>query len=418
MSATLTAIPMPQMGVSVTEGVVTAWLKAEGDWVEADEIVCEITTDKVDTEVVAPSAGTLAKIVAAAGTTVPVGAPLAMLASGDIATVDPDDPATTDVEPAPPAQAVAAAALAAVPAFTNGRLVASPVARRIAGEHGIDLAGVEGTGLRGRIRKSDVLALIDRGVMPAPPAGDADGLPAGYAGVPHRIVPTSPTRRAIAEHMVRSRRTAAHMTTEVDVDMHRVTTVRAGMNAERSARGASKLSFLPFVARAACAALADFPDLNATFAGEHLIQWTAINLAIAVDTDRGLLAPVIRDCGNLTVSAIGDHVRDLAARARDRALAPDDLAGGTFTLSNPGSAGAVSAMAIINQPQVAILGMPAIVRRPVVITGPDGDEAVAIRPMMQLALTFDHRAVDGAQATRCAVAIKKRLETWDAEAYA
>lgn len=215
----------------------------------------------------------------------------------------------------------------------------------------------------------------------------------------------------IAEHMVRSRQTAAHMTTEVDVDLSAVVRARGELNAARAGQGQPKLSYLPFIARAACAALLEHPRLNATFLGERTIEWRTVNLGVAVDTEEGLLVPVIRDCDRLTVPAIGEAIADLAERARNRKLVPDDLAGGTFTLSNPGSVGAVSAPAIINQPQVAILGVPTIQRRPWVIADADGEESIAIRPILRLAVTFDHRAVDGADATRFAVAIKDRLET-------
>ena len=271
----------------------------------------------------------------------------------------------------------------------------------------MDLNTVKGTGKRGRIRKDDVLA-----------AAASQGIPAGYEGVPHEIVPTSRVRQAIAEHMIRSRQTAAHMTTEVDVDLSAVVRARTELNTARRAAGEEKLSFLPFIARATCAALAEHPDMNATFQGTQTIRWGQVNLGVAVDTEAGLLVPVIPDAGSLTAPAIGAAIADIAARARDKKLVPDDLAGGTFTISNPGSVGAVSAPAIINQPQVAILGVPTIRRRPWVVTGPDGEEMIAIRSILRLAVTFDHRAVDGADATRFAVAVKDRLESWRTEAYA
>jgi 2-oxoglutarate dehydrogenase E2 component (dihydrolipoamide succinyltransferase) len=251
-----------------------------------------------------------------------------------------------------------------------------------------------------------------------PSAAPVVGIPPGYEGVPHEVVPTTRVRQAIAEHMIRSRQTAAHMTTEVDVDLGGVVRARTALNATRLANGEAKLSFLPFIARATCAALTEYPDLNATFQGEQTLRWGQVNLGIAVDTEAGLLVPVIPDAGSLTAPAIGAAIADLAARARDRKLVPDDLAGGTFTISNPGSVGAVSAPAIINQPQVAILGVPTIQRRPWVVTGPDGEEMIAIRSILRLAVTFDHRAVDGADATRFAVAVKDRLESWSIEAYA
>ena len=217
--------------------------------------------------------------------------------------------------------------------------------------------------------------------------------------------------------MVRSRRTAAHMTTEVDVDLGRLTDVRAALNTQRQAAGQAKLSFLPFIARATCAALLAHPDLNATFETERLLRWGEVNLGIAVDTPRGLMVPVVRGAERLTVEPLAQAIVDVAARVREGKAGPDDFRAGTFTISNPGSVGAVSAPAIINQPQVGILGMPTIVRRPWVVRLADGQETIAIRPIIRLALTFDHRAVDGADATRCLVDVRRRLEDWSVDDY-
>jgi pyruvate dehydrogenase E2 component (dihydrolipoamide acetyltransferase) len=442
-------VAMPHMGVSVEEGTVIEWHKSAGDEVAAAELICEIATDKVDTEVFAPADGVLTRIVAAAGTTVAVGEPLAEL-SVHVAAVAGTEPRAEPDPPAAPAPAVpagggdvdreeagaeiavraaaghdghgrfdpAAAALAVTGVARAGSL-ASPVARRIAAEHGIDLGAVSGSGVRGRIRKADVLAAIGDGdragaTAAAVPPG---GVPPGYDGVPHEILPTSRIRQLIAAHMIRSRQTAAHRTTGVPFDLGAVIRARAELNAQRLAAAAAKLSFLPFIARAACAALGEYPDLNSTFQQERTIRWQTVNLGVAVDTPEGLLVPVIRGCDRLTAPAIGDAIVDLAERARTRKLNPDDLAGGTFTISNPGSVGAVSAPAIINQPQTAILGVPAIARRPWVVSDELGAEAIAIRSILRLAVTFDHRAVDGADATRFAVSIKERLEAWGTEAY-
>jgi pyruvate dehydrogenase E2 component (dihydrolipoamide acetyltransferase) len=305
-------------------------------------------------------------------------------------------------------------------AGANGRTVSSPVARRLAAEHGIDVDGLVGSGMRGRIRKADVLAAIERGAVApaeAAPVESDERLPRGYIDVPHEIVPTGRARRVIAEHMLRSRQTAAHMTTEAEVDMSAAMRARETLNAARRAAGLPKLSPLALIARACCAALTEFGDLNATFETDRLIRWNEINLGIAVDTPQGLLVPVIRACQRLTAPAIADAIAALAQRARGRSLTPDDVRAGTFTISNPGSVGAYSAMAIINQPQVAILGVPVIVRRPAVVVDELGQETIGIRPLMTLALTFDHRAIDGAYATRCVVRIKELLEGWDAAAY-
>ena len=480
--ATTVVVPMPHMGVSVDEGTVIEWLKEVGDEVKADEPLCAIATDKVDTEVVAPADGVLVRIVADVGADVPVGQPLAELApvgggavgvgsadatrrGEDSAGASEADGASRGVsaEPTPTAetgsgggesrltpglaaraaagrdefgrfdpQAAAEAVLSFVPAAsgTNGAsgVLASPIARRMAASHGVELASLRGTGRAGRIRKVDVeraLAgsvdfvrpLRTKSTAPSEPSPTQPAFPPGHADVPHEVVETPRVRKVIAEHMARSRQTAAHMTTEVDVDLSTLTRVRAELNAARLDAGEPKLSYLPFIARAACAALADFPELNATFLGERTIHWQQVNLGVAVDTEEGLLVPVIKACDQLTAPEIGAAIADLAERARTRKLSPDDLAGGTFTLSNPGSVGAVSAPAIINQPQVAVLGIPTIQRRPWVIAGPDGNEQIEIRPILRLAVTFDHRALDGADATRFAVAVKSKLETWDAEDY-
>lgn len=235
--------------------------------------------------------------------------------------------------------------------------------------------------------------------------------------MPHDAVATSRIRRVTAEHMTRSRHTAAHMTTEVDVDLGMLTAVREGLNIQRQRAGQDKLSFLPFIARAACAALGEHRDLNATFEAERLLRWGEVNLGIAVDTPRGLMVPVVRGAERLTVESLGAKIVEAAERVREGHVEADDFRAGTFTISNPGSVGAVSAPAIINQPQVAILGMPTIVRRPWVVRLADGQESIAIRPIIRLALTFDHRAVDGAGATRCLVDIKRRLEVWDIDGY-
>jgi 2-oxoglutarate dehydrogenase E2 component (dihydrolipoamide succinyltransferase) len=468
-AATGTVVPMPHMGVSIEEGTVIAWHKAVGDAVAEGDVICEIATDKVDMEVEAPAGGTITAIFAEADAVVPVGEALCELdgdgsgASADAGEGSPGATPRGDSEadaseaggarggvPGDPSPASAPSSSDAGPDIAeraaagrdpNGSFdpaaaadavtslpgtLASPIAKRIAAERGVDLDAVTGTGKRGRIRKDDVLAAAEAGPTTSKPAvstaastrASPEGIPAGYEGVPHEIVPTSRVRQAIAEHMVRSRQTAAHMTTEVDVDLTAVVKARTELNKARLASGEAKLSFLPFIARATCAALAEYPDMNATFQGTQAIRWGQVNLGIAVDTDAGLLVPVIKDAGSLTAPAIGGAIADLAERARDRKLVPDDLAGGTFTISNPGSVGAVSAPAIINQPQVAILGVPTIQRRPWVVTGPEGEEMIAIRSILRLAVTFDHRAIDGADATRFAVAVKDRLESWQTEAYA
>ncbi|HET7443193.1 MAG TPA: dihydrolipoamide acetyltransferase family protein [Solirubrobacterales bacterium] len=491
-AATTVVVPMPHMGVSVEEGTVIEWLVAVGDEVKAEQAICAIATDKVDTEIEAPADGVLAKILVEVDQNVAVGAPLAEMAVGaDAAAVleaagdagegsldappRGEDAASEEAggalrqvsrDPSPASlpdsggagggtnggladadaglaaraaagrdefgrfdpKAAAAAVLSFLGSGPQAAAPASPLARRMAASHGIDLGAVQGSGRGGRIRKVDVERAIAGGVEfvrrgrtnstePAGAPGDAAELPAGYEGVPHEVVKTSRVRQLIAEHMVRSRQTAAHMTTEVDVDLLAVVHARTELNAARVPQGEAKLSYLPFIARAACVALGEHPRMNATFLGERTIHWQAVNLGVAVDTPEGLLVPVIKGCERMTASAIAAAIADLAERARTRKLTPDDLAGGTFTLSNPGSVGAVSAPAIINQPQVAILGVPTIQRRPWVVADEQGNEAIAIRTILRLAVTFDHRAVDGADATRFAVSVKDHLEGWSPEAY-
>jgi pyruvate dehydrogenase E2 component (dihydrolipoamide acetyltransferase) len=454
-TATGTIVPLPHMGVSVEEATVIEWHVAVGDSVEEGQLICEIATDKVDTEVESPSAGTVTAILAETESVVPVGGALLELDGDGSGSAEPAASAATEEGspgafggvPGDPSSASApgpdvsqraaggrdehgafdpAAAADAVTSLPG--VLASPLAKRIASERGVDLNAVTGTGKRGRIRKVDVLAAAEAGpaapsapraAAPAPmPIASPQGIPAGYEGIPNEVIPTTRVRQAIAEHMIRSRQTAAHMTTETDVDLSAVIRARNELNKARLASGQGKLSFLPFIARATCASLQEHPDMNATFQGEQNIRWGQINLGIAVDTPGGLLVPVIKDAGSLTAPAIGAAIVDIAERARDRKLMPDDLAGGTFTISNPGSVGAVSAPAIINQPQVAILGVPTIQRRPWVVTDENGEEMIAIRSILRLAVTFDHRAVDGADATRFAVSVKDRLESWSTEAYA
>lgn len=454
-------VMMPRLGVSVTEGTLSTWLKSIGDSVEVGEPICEVSTDKVDTEIESTVAGILAEQRYAEGDTIPVGEPLAVVtpdgrlsstpstpepvASAAEASVAPPGPVPTPASTVPGAPAVlvtgpfdhvAAVARLHAGIARSGRRAASPAARHLATELGVDLDGVTGTGGAGHVTRADVQkratdwpespnppakaapvvpTVTAQGPTPASPAAGA--LPVGYEDVPYDEVPTSRIRRVTAEHMSRSRRTAAHMTTEVDVDLGRLTEVRSTLNARRLEEGQSKLSFLPFIARAACAALLQHRDLNATFETERLLRWGEVNLGIAVDTPRGLMVPVVRSAETLTVESLASSIVAAAERVRSGRMEADDFRAGTFTISNPGSVGAVSAPAIINQPQVAILGMPTIVRRPWVVRLSDGQETIAIRPIVRLALTFDHRAVDGAEATRCLVDIGRRLETWGADDY-
>jgi 2-oxoglutarate dehydrogenase dihydrolipoamide succinyltransferase (E2 component) len=448
---------MPQMGVSVAEGTITDWVKRPGDWVEADETVCVVTTDKVDVEIPAPASGRLARILVEADQTVPVGTTLAEIDSAaKPGHPHPEEsqeaaPAETPAQPrqaeAGPAEGDGAATRepAGVPGEEDRAGFYSPVVRRIADKHGIDLTEVKGTGLGGRVRKRDVLDFIERAgapeeqpseeapaaaerplhiespyqpeaPAPAAPNGETTAAPAppaeaGVAPVPERREPMSPMRKAIAEHMVASRRTAAHCTTIVEADLSAVSARRRELKEPMSRRGVP-LTYLAFVARATVDALQRYPILNARIDGEEIVYQDQINLGIAVALDDGLIVPVIRQAERLSLEGLAAAIADVAERARTGRLEPDDVHGGTFTITNPGQFGAVLATPIINQPQVAILDLEAIVKRPVVISE-DGSDAIAIRPMTYLCMSWDHRALDGAVAARFLARIKETLEGWE-----
>jgi 2-oxoglutarate dehydrogenase E2 component (dihydrolipoamide succinyltransferase) len=399
------------MGVSVSEGTVVEWRKRVGDWVGYEETICDISTDKIDTEVPSPAAGRLAEIVVGVGATVEVGTVLARLA--------------TDARPGEPHAAEqtageAAAALGQTPAPSTSSPAPrpsarrySPVVQRIAAEHGIDLDRVTGTGRDGRVRKQDVLALVAEGgatpeepplhiespyrpePAPAPATPDAP-----YA--PPAPQPLSRMRRAIGEHMKRSLETAAMVTTWIEVDM-------SGVERARRRLG---LTALPFVARAAIDGLREFPMLNAWLAGDRHTVHEDVNLGIAVSLGAdGLIVPVVRGAQELSAEGLAERIRALASAARERRLSPADVQGATFTITNPGQFGAVMATPVIDQPQVAILDLEAIVKRPVVVTDEHGEDAIAIRSMTILGLSWDHRALDGAEAAQFLALVKRRLES-------
>ena len=422
---------MPQMGVSVAEGTIVAWRKEPGDWVEADETVCDITTDKIDTEIPSPASGRLVEILVEVNETVTVGTPLARIDTG----AQPGQPHAVESNGHAPAEATNS---------PDRSHVISPVVQRVADEHDVDLSQVTGTGTGGRIRKKDVLAFIDGAPQakrplhtesPYTPAEAAEPKAAEpeiepevahqpeaapepeLAPVPepetaNRELPTplSPMRRQIAEHMVRSRRTAAHVTTVAEVDMSRVVARRAALKERYAGRG-TPLTYLAFVARAAVIALEDQPVLNASVEGDDLVHHDDVNLGIAVALDEGLIVPVIQGAQHLGLEGIAAAIADLSTRARAKQLKPEDVRGGTFTITNPGQFGTVLATPIINQPQVAILDLEAVVKRAVVVESPEGD-SIAVRPMVNLCLSFDHRALDGAEAARFLGAMKARLEQW------
>jgi 2-oxoglutarate dehydrogenase complex dihydrolipoamide succinyltransferase (E2) component len=418
-------VTMPQMGISVSEGTILEWRKQAGDTVEADETICDVTTDKVDVEIPCPVSGVVERVLVEPGETVAVGTVIAEVGSGASAPAESRNGSGT------PAAAAATPDVPAVPAAGDRSGFVSPVVRRMAAEHGVDLAAVEGHGVGGRIRKKDLLAHIEGAGSATPkprplhtespyrpdepaPAPEAAASANGHAPVAgERREPMTPMRRTIAEHMVASRRTAAHCTTIVEVDFAAVAARRAELKPAFERKGLP-LTYLAFVARATVEALEEFPIVNASVDGDEIVHHDSVNLGIAValpGNDGGLIVPVIRDAQRLSLEGMAAAIDDVATRARERRLEPDDVQGGTFTITNPGQFGAVLATPIINQPQVAILDLEAIVKRPVVVDGPDGTDAIAIRPMAYLPMSWDHRALDGAEAARFLSRIKERLES-------
>jgi 2-oxoglutarate dehydrogenase E2 component (dihydrolipoamide succinyltransferase) len=421
-----TIITMPALGESVSEGTVTRWLKAVGDSVAVDEALLEVSTDKVDTEIPSPVAGTIISIDVPVDTTVPVGARLAVI-GGAGATSAP-----APVAAAPVAAPVVAAPVVVAPVATPAAPIAAPVAlsqpldayvtpivRKLASELGVNLANVTGTGVGGRIRKEDVQAAAPKVSSPvaapvtsAPAAATTQRSAAPVAVSPLRgtTVTMSRLRKVIAARMVESLQVSAQLTTVIEVDVTKIARLRDRSKATFEAREGVKLSFLPFFAVSVCEALKQHPVLNSSVEGDQIIYHGTEHLGIAVDTERGLLVPVIHSAGDLNMGGIARKIADLAARTRDNKVTPDELGGGTFTLTNTGSRGALFDTPIINQPQVAILGLGAIVKRPMVVKGEDGGETIAIRSMVYLGLSYDHRVVDGADAARFLVTLKERLE--------
>jgi 2-oxoglutarate dehydrogenase E2 component (dihydrolipoamide succinyltransferase) len=413
-----TVITMPALGESVSEGTVTRWLKSVGDSVAVDEALLEVSTDKVDTEIPSPVAGTLLAIDVAVDTTVPVGARLALIGGqGSVAApVVAAAVVAAAVVAAPVVAApVVAAPVVAAPVAQPTDSYVTPIVRKLASELGVNLASVKGTGIGGRIRKEDVEAAAPRSSAPtssAPAAVKAPVASSVVATSPLRgtTVTMSRLRKVIAARMVESLQVSAQLTTVIEVDVTKIARLRDRSKATFEAREGVKLSFLPFFAVAVCEALKQHPVLNSSVEGDQIIYHGAEHLGVAVDTDRGLLVPVIHNAGDLNMGGVARKIADLAARTRDNKVSPDELGGGTFTLTNTGSRGALFDTPIINQPQVAILGLGAVVKRPMVVKGEDGGETIAIRSMVYLGLSYDHRVVDGADAARFLVTLKERLE--------
>ena len=440
-------ITLPQLGETVTEGTITRWFKKVGESVAADEPLFEVSTDKVDTEVPSPIAGVLTEIRVAEGDTVPVGTVIAVV--GDSAGAPAPAPAapapaaapapTPPPAPAPaPAPAAAPAPVAAPPAPTSPvatpassteGMVLSPVVRKLISENGLDASRINGTGPGGRITRDDVMAVIDSGTArpaaaaPAAPApvsaapvaaAPAVSAPRVVAGARDESVPLSKIRQATGAHMLMSKGASPHAFSVVEVDFANVDATRAKAKDGFKADEGFSLTYLPFIARAVVDALREFPHLNASLGANELIVHKYIDLGIAVDLDyQGLIVPVIRDAEEKRMRGLSREINDLATRARSRRLSPDEISGGTFTITNNGSAGSVLTMPIINQPQVAILSTDAIVKKPVVVSLPGGGDSIAIHPVGNLAMAWDHRAFDGAYAAGFLVKVKEILETRD-----
>jgi 2-oxoglutarate dehydrogenase E2 component (dihydrolipoamide succinyltransferase) len=425
-TAGATIVAMPALGESVTEGTVTRWLKKVGDAVSSDEALLEVSTDKVDTEIPSPVSGTVLSIDVPVDTTVAVGARLASIGvSGSTpAPVAKPTPVAPPVahKPATPAPVVAAPVVqapapvaAAVNAVRSDDSYVTPIVRKLAAEAGVNLSTIKGTGIGGRIRKEDILAATPRAA--ATPTGTvlastavAPRGPLAVSPLRGTTVTMSRLRKVIADRMVESLKISAQLTTVVEVDVTKIDRLRNAAKASFEAREGVKLTFLPFFAVTVCEALKQHPVLNSSVEGDQITYHGAEHLAVAVDTDRGLLVPVVKDAGDLNMGGIARKIADVAARTRENKITPDELGGGTFTITNTGSRGALFDTPIINQPQVAILGLGAIVKRPMVVKGADGGETIAIRSMVYLALSYDHRVVDGADAARFLATLKERLE--------
>ncbi len=420
-------VTMPALGESVTEGTVTRWLKNVGDSITVDEPLLEVSTDKVDTEIPSPATGIILAIDVAIDATVAVGARLALIGAPDSApVVAPPAPVAAAPVVAPPAPVAAAPVVAPAPVavpvavapVTNMAIddsYVTPIVRQFAKEQGVDLASVAGTGVGGRIRKEDILAAAKPAAIAsvlntAAPIASKSNAPVAVSPLRGTTVTMSRLRKVIAARMVESLQISAQLTTVVEVDVTRVARLREKAKASFTAREGVNLTFLPFFAVAVCEALKQHPVLNSSVAGDQVTYHGAEHLGIAVDTDRGLLVPVVRDAGDLNIGGISRKISDVAARTRDNKISPDELGGGTFTITNTGSRGALFDTPIINQPQVAILGIGAVVKRPMVMKGTDGGENIAVRSMVYLALSYDHRIVDGADAARFLVTLKERLE--------
>jgi pyruvate dehydrogenase E2 component (dihydrolipoamide acetyltransferase) len=426
-----TDVIMPQMGESIFEGTITKWLKKPGDKVQRDEPLFEISTDKVDAEIPAPTSGVLQEIKVAEGNTVQVNTVVGSIATDGEGAAAPAKPAkAAEPEPAPPKAAAppAPAARAAEPAASvkeepheeeseTDRARSSPLVRRLARDNNIDLAQVHGTGMGGRITKQDIMAFIEKGA-PVPPqpvaasSAPAPAKPAAPAPIPGEVVPMTQMRKIIAQRMIESRRTSAHVHNLFEVDMTRIVNLRNKLKNGFESRYGVRLTFMPFFVRATIIALQQFPIINASVENDSLHYHQHINMGIAVALDWGLIVPVLKNSEEKNFLGLQRGITDLGERARTKKLSPDEVQGSTFTITNPGTFGAVFGLPIINQPNVAILGVGGIAKAPVVVTDRDGSDSIAIRSLVHLTLGYDHRVIDGAVADQFMSLLKKTLENW------
>ncbi len=465
-------VVMPQMGVSVSEGTITRWLKQPGEAIAQDEPLLEISTDKVDTEVPSPGEGVVAQILVGEGETVEVGTLLAVIAPAGAAVSEPAavvpaaaavaaEPALPEpvaAAPTPSAAAVDGSEPQAAPAAApggNGRTFVSPVVARIAAEHGVDPGLVPGTGTGGRVTKKDILAYIESGAAAAPPAPAAPSpavpapvppappvsAPAPPVAPPPPVPPAAPAaptptpvappaaplqpgeieeamtamRRGVMEHMRRSLDTSAHVTSAIEVDMSKIVAARAQLKKEYESAYGVNPTYLAFVAKATVETLRDYPWINAEIRGETIVTrpWVNLGIAVALDDGKGLIVPVLKNAQDMNLLGLARSIADLAQRARTKKLLPDDVQGGTFTITNPGGYGTFHGTPIISQPQVGILGTYALVKRPWVVQDELGQDVIAIRPIMNITLTYDHRLVDGAYSGAFMRDLRERLENWE-----
>src|SRR6185312_6370810 len=435
-------VTMPQMGESIAEGTLSKWLKKVGDEVKRDEPIFEISTDKVDAEIPSPTAGTLAEILVPEGKTVAVQTLVARIETEKGAPVAAAAPAAAAPAAASPARAVAAAGVAAPvataaasapPAHGNGngssptpdsfegrlRSKSSPLVRKMAAEHGVDITGLNGSGIAGRVTKRDLLEHLASGPAPRPAASmHAPGGAAEFHGpIPEpwpgdRVEPMSKMRALISDHMVASRRTSAHVTSFMEMDFTRIAKIRANKRREFEAATGEKLSYMPFIIKATVDAIKQYPIMTSSVAGTNVIYRRPVNVGIAVALDWGLLVPVIKNADDLSLTGLTRALNDLANRARSKKLSPQEVQDGTFTITNPGGFGSLMGTPIINQPQVAIMGVGAIEKRPKVITGADGEDTIAIRTCAYFSISFDHRVIDGAVADQFLAQIKRNIESF------